>query len=187
MAMDIYVPNHAIYYKATSAILTSSAKLVARVFFIILARWTSTVLALMPSSWAMVLFCNPLSKPASTLFPSFAQGRECLFDQLYFRVRRGFIFSPRQRRANCVEQCVVVERLLKEIDRSSFHRGDRQRNIAMRGDDDDRHGDAALFHFCQQIEPAHFRHAHVRHQATAVVSFDHIEECSRGISCARTA
>ena len=49
-------------------ILTSSAKLVAWVFFIILARWTSTVLALMPSSWAMVLFGCPLSKPASTSF-----------------------------------------------------------------------------------------------------------------------
>jgi hypothetical protein len=50
VAMDIYVPNHAIYYTAISAILTSSAKLVAWVFFILLALWTSTVRALMPSS-----------------------------------------------------------------------------------------------------------------------------------------
>ena len=79
------------------------------------------------------------------------------------------------------EQNVDIERLLEEIDRSPFHRGDRQRNIAMRRDDDDRHGDETLFHGRQEFEAVDFWHAHVRHDAGAVVLSDRFKECSRGL------
>jgi len=68
----------------------------------------------------------------------------------------------------------------QEMNRSLFHCIDRQRNIAMRGDDDHRHGDRRSFIFSNKSSPVISGHAHVRHEATAVVLLDHIEECSRG-------
>ena len=87
----------------------------------------------------------PFDQTRQYLFFPFAQDCEPLSDHLCFGVRPMFAVPPRQRRANGREQSVAVERLLEEIDRSPFHCGDRQRNIGMRGDDDDRQRDAALF------------------------------------------
>ena len=59
------------------------------------------------------------------------------------------------------QQNFVVERLFQKVDGADLHRLDRQRHVAMAGDDDDRHVD---FHFAQspqQIDAAHSGHAHV--------------------------
>ena len=56
----------------------------------------------------------------------------------------------------------------------------------MPGDDDDRHGDASLFHFhcCQEIDSAYFRHAPVRHHAAVLVLSDRVEKCLSGFMSA---
>ena len=158
MAIDIYVPNHENYCKTTSAILTSSAKLVARVFAITLARWTSTVLTLMPSSWAMVLFCCPLSKPASTSSSLLLKVANFSLSSFVFRrqAQVRLLPAPANAARTVSSRASPSNGFSKKWHRSLFHCGDCQWNIAMRGDDDNRHRDAALFHFCQQIESRSF-------------------------------
>src|SRR3954463_2172154 len=41
-----------------------------------------------------------------------------------------------QRRADCVEQILVAERLVQELDGARLHRPHRHRNVAMAGDED---------------------------------------------------
>src|SRR5258708_2501664 len=62
-------------------------------------------------------------------------------------------------------QCVVAERLRQELGRARFHSLDRHRDVAVTGDEDDRHihplgGDTSL-----QIEAVEARKRHVKHQA----------------------
>ena len=48
-----------------------------------------------------------------------------------------------------------------KVDRAEPHRLDRQRHVAVAGDDDHRHLDPALPQLPQQVDAAHLRHAHV--------------------------
>ncbi len=66
------------------------------------------------------------------------QRREPLLNHTRLGVRRLFTAFPDERLANGSEKSVAIERFLEKIDRPLSHRRDRERNIAMRGHDDDR-------------------------------------------------
>ena len=67
--------------------------------------------------------------------------------------------------ATVLEQELFAEGLLQKLHSSILHRPHRDRDVAMTGDEDDRHVDALLAQVPLQFQAAHLRHAHVQHQA----------------------
>ncbi len=86
---------------------------------------------------------------------------------------------------NGAHQCVVAERLRQDLGRPRFHRLDRHRDVAVTGDEDDRHvrplgGDTFL-----QIEAVQARKRHVKHQAAWRSDSWTGKEFLRGRECLR--
>ena len=63
---------------------------------------------------------------------------------------------------------LLVERLLDEIDGAGLHRLDRQRHVAMAGDDDGGKAAGLRSQLLQQLDAGHVGHAHVGDQAAAL-------------------
>ena len=64
-----------------------------------------------------------------------------------------------------VDQRLILERLFQEVAGAVLHRLHRQFDVAVAGDEHDRHRPTALAQYLLQLQPAHHRHADVEHQA----------------------
>ncbi len=71
-----------------------------------------------------------------------------------------------ERLADYAQQPLVVERLFQEILGAGLHRLDGQGNVAVAGDHHHRNAVTASLQLTQQIQSAHFGHAHVGDDAT---------------------
>ena len=67
--------------------------------------------------------------------------------------------------ADGVDQRLVLEGFFEEIAGAVLHRLHRELDVAVAGDEHDRHLPAALAQHLLQLQPAHHRHADVEHQA----------------------
>jgi hypothetical protein len=79
-----------------------------------------------------------------------------------------------------IEQLLLVVGLLQEIDGTCTHGLDRQRHIAVPGDEDHRQDRADLVEPLLQLDAAHARHTDVEHQAARVFRLVGEQELRRG-------
>ena len=81
-----------------------------------------------------------------------------------------------QRRPDARNKHLVVKRLFQKIDGAELHGFDRERNIAMAGDDDHRNVDSELLEAPQQVDTAHARHPHVGDDAAKRLDRQRVEK-----------
>jgi hypothetical protein len=84
--------------------------------------------------------------------------------------------TARQRGADRRQDDILVEWLFKKIGGADLHCFDRKGNIAMSGDHDDGNRIASIAQFPQQLETIHFRHAHVRKDASGFRSIEYSQK-----------
>ena len=107
----------------------------------------------------MVLLGWPAIKPSSTWRSRSDKVAEPRFDGR--PVAALSAAGPIERGLDCAEDRLLVERFLDEVDGAGLHRLDRQRHVAVTGDDDGREVACLGAKLVQQFEPGHVGHAHV--------------------------
>ena len=78
------------------------------------------------------------------------------------------VVEPRRRQFDDAEQVLARQRLAEEIDGAIFHRGHRQRYLAMAGDDDDREQETSAAQLLLHREPVHLIHADIKQHASRI-------------------
>ncbi len=148
-----------------AAMFTRSANESAFILRITLPRWAFTVISLMPRVLPTCLFNMPdttstkdVSLASTERLVAFAQRGQLSL------LRQGGL-APRQRLANGAEQDLVVEGLGEELDGARLHGLNRHRDVAMPGDEDDRHVEPVCCELLLEVEPVLTREADVEHQA----------------------
>src|SRR5690606_22731861 len=71
------------------------------------------------------------------------------------------------------------EWLLNEVDSTSLHRLDRERHVAVTGDDNSRQARRAFLEAAQELDTCDLRHAHIGDEATALRGVKAVEESLR--------
>ena len=150
------------------------------VFFMIEARWFSTVRWLMPRSAAIFLLGWP-ARTSSMIW-------RCRGVRLGDVLRR--ILSPGgqlariprllERALDAGEQFVAADRLLDEIRRARLHGLNRHRHVAVAGDHDGRQPMARIAEPPQQFEPVHSGQVGIDHEACLAARTIGFEECLAG-------
>ncbi len=88
-----------------------------------------------------------------------------------------------QRALNTVDQVLVAEGLLQEVERTGLHGLHRHRHIAVAGNENDRDHRAQPVELLLQLQAAHFRHAHVQHQAARLSGVVVLQEFAGRSQC----
>src|SRR5882672_1420069 len=83
------------------------------------------------------------------------------------------------RASNGVEQLLLAERLRQELDRAGLHRPHRHGDVAVAGEEDDRHLGVRLDELALQIQPTQPREAHVEYEASRRVETTGVQERPR--------
>src|ERR1700730_1856849 len=74
-----------------------------------------------------------------------------------------------ERNPNCVQKVLLADRLRQKLHRTSFHRLDGHRDIAVSGDEDDRSIDVQLDEFGLNVESAQPRQSDVKYQTAGSI------------------